>query len=89
MIATLAVAMFFSPCLEIEAFFLAAGTQSVWLTILMSGVYATVTLAGMVIWVNIAYHGLNKFNWHKLEHKAGIITGVTLIFSGILSYMVR
>lgn len=89
MIATLALAMFFSPCLEIEAFFLAAGSQSIWLTILISGVYATVTLSGMVIWVNVAYHGLNKLNWHTLEHKAGIVTGATLIFCGILSYVVR
>lgn len=89
MIATLALAMFFSPCLEIEAFFLAAGSQDVWLTILMSAVYGVVTLSGMVIWVSVAYHGLNKLNWHTLEHKAGIITGVTLIVSGVLSYLVR
>ncbi|HTH58465.1 MAG TPA: hypothetical protein VL728_20605 [Cyclobacteriaceae bacterium] len=89
MISSLALAMFFSPCLEIEAFFLAAGSQRVGLTILMSLVYAVVTLSGMVIWVSVAYHGLNKLNWHTLEHKAGIITGVTLIASGILSYVVR
>jgi len=89
MIGTLALAMFFSPCLEIEAFFLAAGSQSFWLTGLMSLVYTLVTLSGMVTWVSIAYHGLNKLNWHALEHKAGIITGVTLIVSGVLSYVVR
>src|ERR1043165_7916811 len=75
MIATLSLAMFFSPCLEIEAFFLAASSQGVWWTALMSTVYAVVTLSGMLIWVTIAFHGLNKFNWHKLEHKAGIIAG--------------
>jgi hypothetical protein len=89
MIATLSLAMFFSPCLEIEAFFLAAGSQNAWLTILMSAVYAIVTLSGMVIWVNVAYHGLNKLNWHTLEHKAGIITGATLIGTGVLSYFLR
>jgi nickel/cobalt exporter len=89
MIATLSLAMFFSPCLEVEAFFLAAGSQNIWLTGLMSAVYAVVTLSGMVIWVSEAYHGLNKLNWHTLEHKAGIITGVTLIVSGVLSYLVR
>jgi putative Mn2+ efflux pump MntP len=89
MIASLALAMFFSPCLEIEAFFLAAGSQNAWLTGVMSAVYAVVTLSGMVIWVSVAYHGLNKLNWHTLEHKAGIITGATLIASGVLSYVVR
>jgi hypothetical protein len=43
----------------------------------------------MVIWVTIAYHGLNKFNWHALEHKAGIIAGVTLIASGIISFFLN
>lgn len=89
MIATLSLAMFFSPCLEIEAFFLAASSQNVWWTIVMSMIYAVVTLSGMVIWVNVAYHGLNKLNWHTLEHKAGIITGATLIATGILSYFLK
>ncbi len=89
MILSLSVAMFFSPCLEIEAYFLAASTQSIWWTSFMSAVYAVVTLSGMIIWVNVAYHGLNKFNWHTLEHKAGIITGVTLIVTGALSFFIR
>lgn len=89
MIVTLSVAMFFSPCLEIEAFFLAAASQSAWWTLLMSSIYAVVTLSGMIIWVNVAYHGLNKFNWHALEHKAGIITGATMILTGILSYFIQ
>ena len=88
MILSLSVAMFFSPCLEIEAYFLAASTQSFWWTSFMSAVYAVVTLSGMIIWVNVAYHGLNKFNWHTLEHKAGIITGVTLIATGVLSFFI-
>ena len=89
MIVSLSVAMFFSPCLEIEAFFLAASAQSAWWTLLMSSIYAVVTLSGMIIWVNVAYHGLNKLNWHALEHKAGIITGATLILTGILSYFIQ
>jgi nickel/cobalt transporter (NicO) family protein len=86
MIVGLSLAMFFSPCLEVEAYFLAAGVESFWWTVLLSIIYFFVTLTGMVIWVTVAYHGLNKFNWHALEHKAGIITGVTLITSGIISY---
>jgi putative Mn2+ efflux pump MntP len=89
MILTLSVAMFLSPCLEIEAFFLAASSQSIGWTIFMSAVYAVVTLSGMIIWVNVAYHGLNKLNWHALEHKAGIITGSTLIATGVLTYFLH
>ncbi|GHN00036.1 hypothetical protein WSM22_15250 [Cytophagales bacterium WSM2-2] len=89
MILTLAGAMFFSPCLEIEGFFLAASTKGLLSAVIMSLVYFTVTLTGMVIWVRVAYHGLGKFNWHALEHKAGIVTGVTLIITGIISYLVH
>jgi nickel/cobalt exporter len=86
MVVTLSLAMFLSPCLEVEAYFLAAGVESFWSTVLLSVIYFAVTLVGMVIWVTLAYRGLNKFNWHSLEHKAGIITGGTLIGSGILAF---
>ena len=89
MIFTLSVAMFLSPCLEIEAYFLAAGVESFWWTALLSAVYFVVTLLGMIIWVTIAYKGLNKFNWHSLEHQAGIITGGTLIASGVIAFFLN
>ena len=89
MILTLSIAMFLSPCLEIEAYFLAAGVESFWWTALLSAVYFVVTLLGMVIWVTVAYKGLNKFNWHSLEHQAGIITGGTLIASGVIAFFLN
>jgi len=88
-IASLSLAMFFSPCLEVEGYFLAAGVESFWWTIVLSAIYFFATLLGMVIWVAIAYRGLNKLNWHALEHKAGIIAGVTLIVSGIISFVLK
>ncbi len=87
-IFSLSLAMFFSPCLEIEAYFLAAGTESIGWVLILSTIYFFVTLVGMVIWVTVAYHSSNKFNWHKLEHNAGIITGVTLIVTGIISFFI-
>ena len=89
MIATLSLAMFFSPCLEVEAYFLAAGVENFRWILVLSAIYFFVTLLGMVIWVAIAYHGLNKLNWHALEHKAGIIAGITLIASGIISFFLK
>lgn len=84
-IISLAIAMFMSPCMEIEALFLMAGTQSVSLLATISLVYAVVTLVGMLLLVRVAYKGLLKFDSHKLEHNAGIITGVTLILTGLAS----
>jgi hypothetical protein len=89
MIVSLSLAMFFSPCLEVEAYFLAAGVENFWWTVLLSAIYFFVTLLGMLIWILIAFRGLSKFNWHALEHRAGIIAGVTLIVSGIISFFLH
>lgn len=88
-IITLAVAMFFSPCMEIEAYFLMSGTYSIWLTLLIAGMYLVITTTGMLLLSRIAYRRVLKINWHKLEHNAGIITGITLVATGILSFFIH
>lgn len=86
-IVTLAIAMFFSPCLEIEAYFLLAGTHGLAQVFLLALFYTVVTVTGMVVWVRLAYKGLLRLNWHALEHNAGIITGVTLVITGLISFI--
>lgn len=85
----LVVAMFFSPCFEIEAYFLMAGAHGWGQVTLLAVLYTVVTVTGMVVWVRLAYKGLFKLNWHALEHHAGIITGVTLIMTGIASFFIH
>lgn len=88
LVLSLVSAMFLSPCFEIEAYFLLAGAEGWLFVLLLAGLYTIITVGGMVIWVRLAYSGLQKMNWHALDHNAGIITGVTLIISGILSFFV-
>ncbi len=88
-IISLSVAMFMSPCMEIEALFLMAGIQSMGLLMTISLVYAVVTLIGMLLLVRVAYKGLLRLDSHKLEHNAGIITGVTLILTGLASIFIH
>ena len=85
-ITALVIAMFLSPCMEIEAYFLLAGTKGWQVMALIAFMYSVITIAGMLIWVRIVYKGLLKLNWHKWEHNAGIITGITLIATGIISF---
>jgi putative Mn2+ efflux pump MntP len=85
----LVVAMFFSPCFEIEAYFLVAGAYGWQQVAVLAILYTVVTVTGMVFWVRIAYRGLLKLNWHSLEHNAGIITGVTLVVTGIASFYIH
>ena len=88
-IAALVFAMFFSPCMEIEAYFLLAGSESMWLVWFIAFLYITITSVGMVLLVRIAYKGLLRLNWHSLEHNAGINTGVTLVATGIISFFIQ
>ena len=87
-IVALVVAMFLSPCMEIEAYFLLAGTKGVGAVLTIAALYLFITVTGMVLWVRIAYKGILKLNWHTLEHKSGIITGWTLVITGIISFFI-
>jgi nickel/cobalt exporter len=87
-ITALIVAMFLSPCMEIEAYFLLAGTKGWHLMALVATMYGVITITGMLIWVRVVYKGLLKLNWHKWEHNAGIITGLTLIATGIITFFI-
>lgn len=88
-IIALVIAMFFSPCMEIEAYFLLAGTQSKWLVWFIALMYLLITTTGMLLLVRFAYKGLLKLNWHSLEHNAGIITGLTLVVTGIITFFIQ
>ncbi len=88
-ITALVIAMFFSPCMEIEAYFLLAGAKSILLVWLLAASYMVITTTGMVLLVRYAYKGLLKLNWHSWEHNAGIVTGITLVVTGIISFIIK
>lgn len=87
-ILALVVAMFLSPCMEIEAYFLLAGTYGLAAVLSIAALYLVISVTGMVLWVRLAYKGILKLNWHTLEHKSGIITGWTLVVTGIISFFI-
>ncbi|MCB9054351.1 MAG: hypothetical protein H6549_00690 [Chitinophagales bacterium] len=88
-IIALVIAMFLSPCMEIEAYFLLAGGKGWYMLAAMAIMYSVITITGMLIWIRIVYKGLLKLNWHKWEHNAGIITGIVLIVTGIISFFIN
>jgi uncharacterized membrane protein YbjE (DUF340 family) len=87
-ITALVLAMFLSPCMEIEAYFLLAGSKGWYVLAGIALLYSVISIAGMLIWIRIVYKGLLKLNWHKWEHNAGIITGLILIVTGIISFFI-
>lgn len=88
-ITALVIAMFLSPCMEIEAYFLLAGAKGWYMMALLAVMYSIITITGMLIWVRVVYKGLLKLNWHRWEHNAGIITGLTLVATGIISFFIQ
>jgi len=88
-ITSLSIAMFLTPCIEIEAYYFQAGTIG-WIGIfIVSLVYLLVTLIVMFSLVYLGLKGVNKFNSHYLEHHEKRITGMVLIFLGLLVYFVE
>ena len=88
-IFTLCIGLFFSPCIEIEAYYFQAATQG-WIGIaVVSLVYLIMTLSIMVSLVYLGLKGVNKFNSHLLDHHEKSITGIVLILLGLLAYFVE
>ncbi|MBS3913175.1 MAG: hypothetical protein KG003_01650 [Bacteroidetes bacterium] len=78
------LAMFLSPCLEIEGYFFSLGVFGFQWVLLLSVVYFVLTVISMYFWVFVAVKGVAKINSHKWEHNSGMITGVVLVISGVL-----
>ncbi len=87
-IGSLSLAMFFSPCIEIEAYYFSAGLIGWSGIFIVSVVYLIVTVLGMLILVDLGLRGVKKLNWHFLEHHEKRVTGTVLILLGILAYFV-
>lgn len=88
-IFSLCIGLFFSPCIEIEAYYFQAATQG-WIGIfIVSIVYLIMTLTIMVALVYLGLKGVNKFNSHFLDHHEKSITGIVLILLGLLAYFVE
>ncbi len=88
-LVSLSIAMFLTPCIEIEAYYFQAGTIG-WLGIfIVSAVYLCVTLLVMFTLVYLGLKGVSRFNSHYLEHHEKRITGMVLILLGLLAYFVE
>ena len=87
-ISSLALAMFLSPCLEIEAYYLQAAAAG-WLGIIMvSAVYVILTVSGMLLLVFLASKGVRSIQSHFLDHHEKLLSGIVLIVIGVFSLFV-
>jgi hypothetical protein len=89
LVASLCVGMFFSPCLEIEAYYFSAGALGWPVILTVSVVYLLVTVGGMVVLVDLGLKGAARIQSHFLEHHEKAVTGLLLIGLGVLAYFVE
>ncbi|KAB7726454.1 hypothetical protein F5984_24350 [Rudanella paleaurantiibacter] len=89
LLLSLGLAMFLSPCLEIEAYFLSAGAKGWSAVLLVALIYNVVTLSGMLVMVAIGRRGLQRVNPHWFEHYENLITGLTLVGLAILNFFIE
>lgn len=88
-ITSLSIAMFLTPCIEIEAYYFQAAALG-WSGIFMvSAVYFIMTLLFLLILVYLGLKGINRFNTHFLEHHSKSVTGIVLIILGLIAYFVE
>ena len=88
-LTSLSIAMFLTPCIEIEAYYFQAANFG-WAGIfVVSAVYLVMTLLFMFALVYLGLKGVNKLNLSFLEHHAKRITGIILILLGIAAYFVQ
>ena len=81
--------MFLSPCLEVESLFLSAGAYGMTNVILLSIVYAIVSISGILVLVNLGNRGVNLLPAEFIEHNEKRISGAVLIVIGIISFFLH
>jgi nickel/cobalt transporter (NicO) family protein len=83
--------MFFSPCIEIEAYYFTAGSIG-WAGILiLSFVYLVITVSFMIFLVDFGRRSLERLSekLHFLDKYERAIAGMVLILLGLFTYFVK
>ncbi|WP_077923911.1 hypothetical protein [Spirosoma sp. 209] len=89
LLLSLGLAMFLSPCLEIETYFLSAGAKG-WAAVgLVALIYNVITLSGMLLMVTLGRRGLQQVNPHWFEHNENLITGLTLVGLALFNFFIE
>ncbi|MGV3530386.1 MAG: hypothetical protein ACO1OO_15900 [Flavisolibacter sp.] len=83
------IIMFLSPCLEVESLFLSAGAFGMGTVSLMAVIYAIVSIAGILLLVNLGHKGVKLLPADFIEHNEKRISGIVLILVGIVTFFLH
>lgn len=81
--------MFFSPCLEVETLFLSAGSYGIASVVVLSILYSGVSMVGILLLVLLGSRGINFLNTEFIEHNEKKISGIVLIFVGLINFFIH
>ena len=81
--------MFFSPCLEVETLFLSAGSYGIASVVVLSVLYSAVSIVGILLLVLMGTRGINFLTTKFIEQNEKRISGIVLIFVGLLNFFIH
>ncbi|KAA9332075.1 hypothetical protein F0P96_11345 [Hymenobacter busanensis] len=84
----LAATMFLAPCLEIQSFFLAAGTHGPAALALLTSLYLLTSVSAMCALVSLAHRSLGRLNLDGFAHHERRLTGAVLVLVGMAGFLV-
>ncbi len=85
-VTLMATALFFSPCVPMGSYFFIVGAEGIASLALVSLIYIVVTLGVLLLMVALGRRGVERIQWHFLEHNENLITGLVLIVLGLLIF---
>ncbi|MEI6435155.1 MAG: hypothetical protein WCP32_09945 [Bacteroidota bacterium] len=88
-LTSLSIAMFLTPCIEIEAYYFQAGTIGWTGIFIVSAVYLLITVVIMLLLVSLGMLGVRTFKSHFLERHEKAVTGAVLVVLGILAVILK
>jgi len=86
-VTLMATALFFSPCVPMGSYFFIVGTEGIASLALVSIIYIVVTLGVLLLMVALGRRGVERIQWHFLEHNENLITGLVLIVLGLFIFL--
>jgi putative Mn2+ efflux pump MntP len=85
-ITFMATALFFSPCVPMGSYFFIVGAKGIASMVFVSAIYIFVTLSLLLFMVALGKKGVDRIQWHFLEHNENLITGLVFIVLGLLIF---
>jgi len=89
LLITLCIAMFLTPCFEIEAYYFQAALYGWSGIFIVSAVYLVTTILVTILLVNAGLKGISRWNLHFMDHHEKLVTGLVLIILAVLAFVVE